>query len=87
LTVVFENSFSNWSSQGNVLADATKLYDHQKLAVILHSVPDLSIIDIETTLKQLLAVGHSVWLTGSSNYTNFDAHFPVLLDCLATLLS
>jgi hypothetical protein len=87
LTIVFEDSFSNWSAQRNVLVDTTKLYNREKLGVILHSVPDLNIVDTETTVEELLTVGHSVWLTGSDNYTDLDAHFSVLLDCLVTLLN
>ncbi|KAH3907295.1 hypothetical protein HBI56_184430 [Parastagonospora nodorum] len=86
LTVVFEDSYSSWIARHIDLTDATKRYDRTKLAVVLHSVPDLSIVETTTTLKELLSVGHSVWLTSSDNYTNLDAHFSVLLDCLVTLL-
>jgi hypothetical protein len=87
LTVVFEDSYATWSAQSSKLADATKVYDRTKLAVVLHSVPDLSIVDTEATLLELLSVGRNVWLTGDSNYTKFDAHFPVLMSCLAMVLS
>jgi hypothetical protein len=53
---------------------------------MLHSVPDLTIIETVNTLRQLLAVGHSVWLTGTSNYTEFDEVLPLFIDCLAVLL-
>jgi hypothetical protein len=86
LTVVFENSFVNWSIQAPTLAEATKLYDPGRLALVLHSVPELSVIETVITLGQLLTVGHSVWLTGDSNYTKLDEHFSVFVDCLATLL-
>jgi hypothetical protein len=85
--VVFEDSYATWSAQSSKLADATKVYDRTKLAVVLHSVPDLSIVDTEATLLELLSVGRNVWLTGDSNYTKFDAHFPVLMSCLAMVLS
>jgi hypothetical protein len=85
--VVFEDSYANWSAQSSQLADATKLYDRTRLAVVLHSVPDLSIIDTEATLMELLSVGRNVWLTGDNNYTKLDAHFPVLMSCLAIVLS
>ncbi|KAJ4366249.1 hypothetical protein N0V83_007885 [Neocucurbitaria cava] len=86
LTVVFENSFTNWSTQGTELAEATQSYDRQKLALFLHSVPDLTTNETETTLRQLLAVGHSVWLTVTPDYTEFDAFLPVFIDSLAALL-
>jgi hypothetical protein len=86
LTVIFENSFANWTTANLELAEATKLYDRHKLALVLHSVPELNTISTELTLRQLLAVGHSVWLTGTNNYTDLDAHFPAFIDCLAALL-
>jgi hypothetical protein len=85
VTVVFESMFSNWTALGVDLADATRLYDRNKLAIILHSVPELSTVDIETTLKQLLAGGHSIWLTGTNNYANFDTRFPTFIERLAAL--
>jgi hypothetical protein len=87
LTVVFEDSYANWKAQNSILANATKLYDRTKLAVVLHSAPELSIIDTEATLMELLSVGRNIWLTGDSNYTNLDTHFPVLISCLAAMLS
>jgi hypothetical protein len=54
---------------------------------MLHSVPDLTIIETATTLRQLLVVGYSIWLTGTSNYTEFDGILPVFIDSLATLLN
>jgi hypothetical protein len=86
LTVVFENSFSNWTAENLALAEATRAYNRTKLAIVVHSVPELSAIELSSTLKELLAVGHSLWLTGDSNYTNFDAHFPVFVASLAALL-
>jgi hypothetical protein len=85
LTVVFENSFLNWTVQASALAEATKLYDPGSLALVLHSVPQLSITDLEMTLRQLLTVGHNVWMTGDSNYTKLDEHFSQLIDGLAML--
>jgi hypothetical protein len=85
LTVIFESTFSNWTALSAYLTDTTKPYDHNKLAVILHSVPQLSTVDTETTLRQLLAVGHSIWLTGTSNYTDFDTHFATFVERLAAL--
>jgi hypothetical protein len=86
-TVVFENSFLNWTIQSPYLVEATSKYDRDKLALVLHSVPELDTIATESTLKSLLAVGYSVWMTGTSNYTELDAHFPVFVDRLAALLS
>ena len=85
--MIFENSFSNWTVENIELAEATKLYDRNKLALVLHSVPELSTTATELTLRQLLAVGHSIWLTGTNNYTDLDAHFPAFIDLLAMLLS
>jgi hypothetical protein len=85
LTVVFENSFLNWTVQASALAEATKLYNPGSLALVLHSVPQLSTTDLEMTLRQLLTVGHNVWMTGDSNYTKLDEHFPQLIDGLAML--
>ncbi|KAF2024198.1 hypothetical protein EK21DRAFT_79208 [Setomelanomma holmii] len=87
LTIIFENTFSNWSIESCPLADASQQYNHSRLALLLHSVPELSIIDTATTLVQLLAVGQSVWLTGTNNYTELNGQFPQFIDCLATLLS
>ncbi|KAL5117248.1 hypothetical protein ACEQ8H_004807 [Pleosporales sp. CAS-2024a] len=87
LTIVFENSFAYWSTQSSMLADVTSTYNRDKIAVVLHSVPDLGTLGIITTLSEVLAVGHSMWLTGSTNYTNLDALFPVVLECLVALLS
>jgi hypothetical protein len=87
MTVVFENSFTNWTVQQLALADATRLYDRKKLAIVVHSVPDLSIIEIGATLTQLLAVGHGIWLTGDNNYSTIDQHLPVFIESLAALLS
>ena len=85
LTIIFENSFANWTAEGLQLTEATQSYDDRKLALMLHSVPDLTVIETATTLRQILAVGHSVWLTGTSNYTEFDGVLPLFIDCLAVL--
>jgi hypothetical protein len=87
LTVIFENSFSNWTVEASALAEATKLYDRKRLGLVLHSVPQLSVVETEDTLRKLLAVGHSIWLTGNSNYTELDEHFSAFVNCLATLPS
>lgn len=87
LTIIFENTFSNWTSQNADLFEATQLYDRDKLAVILHSVPELTLIEALTTLQQMLQVGRSIWLTGSENYTHFDATMSIFVDSLAQLLS
>jgi hypothetical protein len=44
-------------------------------------------MDTLTTLRQLLAVGHSIWLTGTSNYTEFDGILPVFIECFVLLLT
>ena len=85
--MVFENSLSSWTSQSSALAEATRAYDRTRLALVIHSVPDLSVDQMLITLQQLLAVGHSLWLTSDSNYTMLDDHFGVFIDCLAALLS
>jgi hypothetical protein len=86
LTVVYENSFSNWSRDFEQLAQNTDGYDRERLALVLHSVPSLGIAATTITLTELLAVGHSVWLTGSNNYTMFDGILPLLIECLAALV-
>lgn len=87
LTVVFENSLVNWSLQNQQLAEMTKSYNHEKLAILLHSVPELDAVSTGAILRQLLAVGHTVWLTGTNNYTDLDDHFPAVVECLAAMLS
>jgi hypothetical protein len=87
LTVIFENAYSNWTIDSLSLAEATKLYDPNELAVVVHSVPDMSIIETESTLRSLLAVGHTVWLTETTDYTELDAHLPVFIECLDALMS
>jgi hypothetical protein len=83
--VVFENTFSIWLDHYVQLVDATKVYDRDKLAVILHSVPQLSTAEMEIMLRQLLTVGHSIWLTGSDDYTGLDTRFPTFMRCFAAL--
>jgi hypothetical protein len=83
--VVFENSFSNWTAENLALTEATRSYNRTKLALVVHSVPELSVIELSSTLRELLAVGHSLWLTGDSNYTNLDEHFSVFVASLAAL--
>ncbi|KAI4622599.1 uncharacterized protein J4E87_006166 [Alternaria ethzedia] len=87
LTVVFENSFSNWTTESGELFKATGSYDREKLALLVHSTPDLSILETASTLLQLLAVGRGIWLTGSSNYTELDGVLPAFIEGLDALLS
>jgi hypothetical protein len=87
LTIIFENSFANWTAEGLDLTEVTLSYDRESFALMLHSVPDMTIIETAITLRQLLAVGYSIWLTGTSNYTEFDGVLPVFNDSLATLLN
>lgn len=87
LTVIFEDTFANWSASADALIQATQSYDHERLALMLHSVPVLSDSDTETALLDLLAIGHSIWLTGTTNYTAFDSHSSAFVDCLDGLLS
>ncbi|KAI4706654.1 hypothetical protein J4E89_008721 [Alternaria sp. Ai002NY15] len=87
LTVVFENSFSNWTTESGELFKATGYYDREKLALLVHSTPDLSILETASTLLQLLAVGRGIWLTGSSNYTELDGVLPAFIEGLDALLS
>lgn len=83
---MFENTFEDWGAQADALLQATQSYDHEKLALMLHSVPPMSSGDTESTLERLLTVGHKVWLTGTSNYTELDSHFPIFVDCLDALV-
>ncbi|KAF2177703.1 hypothetical protein K469DRAFT_807023 [Zopfia rhizophila CBS 207.26] len=87
LTVVFEDTYANWTIRGDDLTTRTLPYDHESLACMVHSVPTLSNRDTEATLQKMLAVGRSVYLTGANNYTSFDSYFPVFVDCLDGLLS
>jgi hypothetical protein len=86
LTIVFENSFSNWTSENTKLMEATLSYDRKKLAVVIHSIPELTNLETASTLQQVLSVGHGVWMTGSGDYTQFDAVLPLFVDSLAALL-
>ncbi|KAF2115111.1 Spherulation-specific family 4 [Lophiotrema nucula] len=86
LTVVFEDAYVNWTMRSAALIDATKTFDHEKFALLLHSVPALNDVDTEIVLVNLMTVGHSVFLTGSSNYTAIDSYWPVFVNCLDTLL-
>lgn len=92
LTVIFESSFSNWIEQGTALAEATTLYDPEKLALILHSTPNLTDSDMVSTLQQLFTVGHAIWMTGTISYTELDdvlfsfvANLAIVLECGQTL--
>jgi hypothetical protein len=87
LTIVFENTFTNWTIKGSELAEMTKAYDRSKLALLVHSAPGLTDINMGITLLQMLAVGCTIWLTESINYTNFDAQFPAFVNSLDALLS
>ncbi|KAF1835305.1 hypothetical protein BDW02DRAFT_588259 [Decorospora gaudefroyi] len=87
LTIIFENSFSNWTEEGAEISEVTQAYDSRRLALLVHSMPDLTANETTSTLQQLLAVGHNIWLTGTSNYTEFDGVLPVFIDCLAALLN
>jgi hypothetical protein len=87
LTVIFENSYSNWTIESLSLAEATRLYDPNELAVVVHSVPEMNTIETDSTLRSLLAVGQTIWLTETTDYTELDAHFPVFVECLDALLS
>lgn len=87
MTVVFENSFSNWTAESGELFKATGSYDREKLALLVHSTPDLTILETASTLLQLLAVGRGIWLTGSSNYTELDGVLSAFIEGLDALLS
>lgn len=86
-TIVFENTFANWTAEGSELTARTEAYDRSKLALLIHSVPELTDVDMDSTLLQMLAVGQSIWLTGTNNYTEFDAQFPAFVGNLDALLS
>jgi hypothetical protein len=77
----------NWTLANIQLAEVTESYDRDKLAVMVHSTPDLTTTTIKIVLRQMLAVGRSIWMTGSSNYTEFDDQLPIFVDRLAALLS
>jgi len=68
------------------LLEATVSYEREKLALLVHSVPDLTIVETTGTLLQLLAVGRSIWLTASSDYSELDGVMSALIKGLAALL-
>ncbi|KAI4943560.1 hypothetical protein J4E91_009197 [Alternaria rosae] len=86
LTVIFENSFSNWTVEGGELFKATDSYDREKLALLVHSTPDLTILETASMLLQLLALGRSIWMTASSDYTDLDGVLPAFIEGVAALL-
>jgi hypothetical protein len=69
------------------LLEATTLYDHEKLALLVHSVPDVTIVGSTETILQLLAVGRSIWLTASLDYTELDGVMSAFIEALAALLN
>jgi hypothetical protein len=87
LTVIFEDSFSNWTLKSEELSEATEQYDGDSLALLMHSTPDLTIVETNRLVLQLLAVGRSMWLTASSDYRGLDGVLPMFIDCLDALLS
>jgi hypothetical protein len=54
---------------------------------MLHSVPYLDNRKTETALEKHFAVGHSIWLTGTKNSTEFDMYLPVFIDVWDGLFS
>lgn len=54
---------------------------------MLHSAPSLTSSGTKAILQRILALGHSIWLTETSNYTELDTHFSVLMNCLNELVS
>jgi hypothetical protein len=87
LTIIFENTYANWMAKADALIDATKSYDHERLALMLHSTPGLDHSATEQTLQKLLEVGHSMWVTETQNYTMLDSYFSVFVDVLDGLLN
>ncbi|KAF2638318.1 hypothetical protein P280DRAFT_520336 [Massarina eburnea CBS 473.64] len=85
LTVIFEDTYSNWTARADSLIQATQSCDHVNLALILHSVPALSRTDAESIIREAFMVGHSIWLTSTRDYTALDSHFSVLVDNLDAL--
>ncbi|KAF2205295.1 hypothetical protein GQ43DRAFT_362633 [Delitschia confertaspora ATCC 74209] len=87
LTVVFEDTYSNWLAKADKLAEASSAYDPTALSCLLHSVPELSDTETDRLLQDILQIGNSIFLTGTNNYTRLDAHFPVYVECLDRLLA
>jgi hypothetical protein len=87
LAVVFEYACGNWAVKANALFQATQSYDREKLALILHSVPHLGNGNTYRTLKELLSIGYSIWLTGSKIYAVFASYLPVFIAGFDALLS
>ena len=47
----------------------------------------MTVSETQNTIQQLFAVGHSIWLTGTDNYTEFDGVLDVFIESIAALLS
>jgi hypothetical protein len=65
----------------------TQSFDHERLAILVHTVPRLNSSDTKAILERILAVGQSVWLTETCNYTELDSMFAVVVNCLNELVS
>lgn len=61
--------------------------NREKLALLVHSVPDLTTVDTASTLLQLLAVDRSIWLTAGSDSTDSDGVMSAFIEDLAALLN
>ncbi|KAF2273403.1 uncharacterized protein EI97DRAFT_156392 [Westerdykella ornata] len=87
LTIIFEDTYDHWTRNADALIKATESYDRSKLAAMLHTTPQLNTTDTEETLRRVLALGRSFWLTQTRDYTGIDTYFRVFMDSLNKLLS
>lgn len=76
---------SNPQSTGVVAGTAWR--NRENLALLVHSVPDLTTVDTASTLLQLLAVDRNIWLTAGSDSTNSDGVMSAFIEDLAALLN
>lgn len=87
LAVILEDSFSNWTLKSKELSEVTKQHDRDSLALLIHSTPDLTIVQTNRIVLQVLAVSRSIWPTASSDHRGLDGVLPMFIDCLDALLS
>lgn len=88
LTVVFEDAYANWTAKADNLTKGSTGYDRERLACLMHSVPSgLGSGAMQSLLRNMLQVGQSVYLTATTNYTQFDSYFPLFVDSFDRLIN
>ncbi|OCL10268.1 hypothetical protein AOQ84DRAFT_1345 [Glonium stellatum] len=86
-TVVFEDTYESWTVREPSLAVSSLPYDHNKLACLLHSVPEMTQSGLSSLLTQVVGVGEHVYLTGTVNYTSFGGEFQTVVGILNGLVN